>query len=185
MAEAATVGRIFVAIRLTDDVRHGLAAHLDTWCDELPGRPVPPPNWHMTLRFLGKCDRLGYEQLLAALGDDDLGPPFVLGFGGLGAFPRPSKAAVLWLSTGRGSDELSALAATVEDAVVRAGFMPEERPFHPHLTLSRIRPPLDVRAVVEGVPRFPLALPVDAVTVYRSHLQRGPARYEALEEFRL
>ncbi len=185
MGDDSFVGRIFLAIGLTEDVRHGLAAHLAAWSDELPGRPVPPDNWHLTLRFLGKCDRLEYEKLLAALGDAVLGSPFTLGFEGLGAFPRSSRAAVLWLGTGRGTDELIALAATVEDAAVRSGFMPEERPFHPHLTLSRIRPPVNVRDLVERVPRFPLTLPVDAVTVYRSYLQAGPARYEILDEARL
>lgn len=176
--------RVFVALDLDDDVRHGLAAHLREW-QPLPGSSPPPANWHITLRFVGKTDPPGYEKLLARLDETDLGPGFDLGFGTLDAFPRAGRATVLWLGTAAGSAELVALAATVEAAVVAAGAIPEERPFHPHLTLSRIRPPRSVQALIEAVPPFPLRQPVRAVTVFESHLGRGPAVYEVLEVFDL
>ena len=176
--------RIFVALDLSNEVRHGLAAHLAEWLP-LPGSSPPPANWHITLRFLGKMDEAAYESLLRRLDEAELGPPFDLSFAGLGAFPRPARATVLWLGTATGSAELADLASCVEAASVEAGFMPEERPFHPHLTLSRIRPPEDVRALIETVPLFPLVLPVRHVTVFESHLGRGPAVYEKLEVFDL
>lgn len=178
------VGRLFVAVALTDDVRHGLVAHLD---DALGGKPAPgrlvrPENWHVTLRFLGKTMRHELEVLLHGLSSGLETPPFTLGFEGLGAFPRPARATVLWLGVDRGVDELAALAAVAEDASVDAGFMPEERPFHPHLTLSRIRPHQDVRPTLDLVPPFPLTQKVEEVVVFRSHLGGGkPARYEAVE----
>lgn len=176
--------RIFVALDLDDAIRHGLAAHLGEWLP-LPGSSPPPANWHLTLRFVGKTSQSGYETLLARLSETDLGPPFELSFGGLGAFPRPARATVLWLGTEAGSGPLTDLAAAVEQAVVAAGFMAEERPFHPHLTLSRIRPAQDVRTLIEAVPSFPLRQAVGHITVFESHLGRGPAVYEELETFEL
>ncbi len=137
------------------------------------------------MRFLGKVDQLAYEMLLSKLDGADLGTPFTLSFGDLGAFPRPTKAAVLWLGVAEGSEPLTDLAAYVEAAAVEAGFMPEERPFHPHLTLSRVRPPQDVRRLIESVPTLPLKQRVDRITVFESHLVGGPAVYEALESFEL
>ncbi|MGI9611029.1 MAG: RNA 2',3'-cyclic phosphodiesterase [Acidimicrobiia bacterium] len=182
-----TIRRIFVAIDLDDEVRHALAAHLGASFGErpLPGSTPPPANWHITLRFLGKMDQVAYEVLLSKLDHADLGPAFPVSFGGFGAFPRPSKATVLWLGVENGSDALNDLAGTVEAAVVEAGFMPEERPFHPHLTLSRVRPPQDVRGLIESMATVPLKQVVDAVTVFESHLGGGPAVYEALERIRL
>ncbi|NNF11554.1 MAG: RNA 2',3'-cyclic phosphodiesterase [Acidimicrobiia bacterium] len=179
--------RVFVAVDLTDDVRHGLAAHLDAALDgdRLPGSTPPPVNWHLTLRFLGKIGQGAYEGLLAQLDQADLGGPFDLQFGGLGAFPRPARATVLWLGTAGGTDELADLAIAVEEAAVRSGAMPEERPFHPHVTLGRIRPPRDVRPLIERVPPFPLSQRVEAITVFESHLGGAPAVYEILERFRL
>jgi 2'-5' RNA ligase len=180
-----TVRRIFLAVDIDDDLRHGLAAHLKAQTGRLPGSTPPPPNWHITLRFLGKAAQPAYEVLLSKLDQADLGNRFTLGFGGLGAFPRPAKATVLWLGIERGAEELTQLAAVVEEAAVSAGFMPEERPFHPHLTLSRIRPPEDVRALVEEVPVFPLTQGVSGVAVFASHLGGGPAVYELLDRFEL
>ena len=179
--------RVFIAITLDPDVRHGLAAHLTTNLDgaRLPGRSPAAENWHITLRFVGKVKQTGYEKLLAKLDEADFGSGFELGFAGLGAFPKPAWASVLWLGVERGAEELSHVADTVEEATVSAGFMPEERPFHPHLTLSRIRPPQDVRQLIEEIPVFPLRQSVSHLTVFESHLGRGPAVYAPLERFEL
>lgn len=184
---AELVGRLFVAVALPDEVRHALAAHLAAALGErpLPGRPVAPRNWHLTLRFLGKVDETGYDLLLRGLDRAELGPAFRLAFGGLGAFPRPRRATVLWLGIDEGAEELTRLAVTVETAAGDAGFLPEERPFHPHLTLSRIRPHQDVTATIDAVPGFPGRVAVDDVVLFRSHLQAGPPRYEIMERFAL
>ena len=181
------VGRLFVAVPLTDEVRAALAAHITGAGSDrgLPGKPVPPPNWHVTMRFLGPTDRVAYERFLAALTEAERGEPFTISFGGLGAFPRPARATVLWLAVERGVDRLERLAALSEQAAQQAGFAPEERPFHAHLTLSRIRPHQDVRPLLERVSPFPMSLPVDRLVVFRSHLGRGGARYEELDSFEL
>jgi 2'-5' RNA ligase len=89
---------------------------------------------------------------------------------------------VLWLGVSDGAEELATLALVCEEAALEAGFEPEERPFHPHLTLSRIRPWQDVGPVVDRVPSFPLHQTVDRITMYRSVLGGGPARYEVVDE---
>ena len=77
------------------------------------------------------------------------------------------------------------LAAISEEAAQAAGFEPEARPFHPHLTLARIRPWQDVSELVERVPPFPLRQAVDRITMYRSLLGGGGARYEIVDEVSL
>jgi RNA 2',3'-cyclic 3'-phosphodiesterase len=180
--------RLFLAVDLDDEVRHGLAAHLDaaTGGAVLPGRAVPAQNWHITLRFLGSVRAEQLERLLHEIDSEELGDPFRLGFDGLGAFPKASKATVLWLGVDAGADRLAELAEAIEAANVAAGFLQEERPFHPHLTLSRIRPQEDVSDLVASFPRFPLKIDVGHVTLFRSVLGGGgPARYEPLERFEL
>ena len=180
------LARLFVAAPLPDDVRHGLSTLIRRAAPGgLPGRIVPPANWHFTLRFLGDVDDLGRDRLLKELDVAGLGDPFVVGWGGLGAFPRPGRATVLWIGADRGAADLGRLAADVEEAVVAAGFPQEERPFRSHLTLSRIRPHQDVSRLLETAGSFDLAMTVDRVVVYRSHLGRGGARYEEIEEFPL
>ncbi len=174
--------RLFLAVALSDEVRHGLAAFLTDQTMRLPGRPAPPDNWHLTLRFLGESKPVQRDRVLEFLDDHLIVEPFTLGFDALGAFPKRSRATVLWLGIDRGSTDAAAVAGICEAAAVSAGFEPEDRPFHPHLTLSRIRPPQDLNGLISRVPRFPLTMTVDRVTLYRSDIGRGGARYEAVDE---
>ena len=130
-------------------------------------------------------DQADYEILLARLDEAELGARFDLGFGSLGAFPRPAHATVLWLGVEDGSGVLIDLAGAVEEAAIEAGFMPEDRPFHPHLTLSRVRPSQHVGRLLDAVPPFPLRQTVRRITVFESVLGRGPAVYVPLDTFEL
>lgn len=179
------IRRCFVAVGLDDDTRHALAAHLDAHLDRpLPGSKVPAENWHLTLRFLGKIDDVQRDRLVATLDETLDVPPFALRFGGLGAFPRPRKATVAWLAAD--APQLHELAARVEEAATSIGLMPEERPFHPHLTLARIRPPQDIAETVAQFPRFPRTMQVRAIVCYESTLRgSNHARYEAMDDIEL
>jgi 2'-5' RNA ligase len=172
---------MFVGVEPTDDVRHGLAAFVDDLLDgsAIPGRTVPPRSWHVTVRFLGATTADQRDRLVgflgAALGEHE---PFRIGFGGLGAFPRPERASVLWLGIDAGTDALSAVAALCEEGAQAVGFTAEDRPFHPHLTLARIRPPRSVADLIEAFGVFPSAQDVDHVALYRSRTTSSGAEYE-------
>jgi 2'-5' RNA ligase len=64
-------------------------------------------------------------------------------------------------------------------------FHAEKRPFSAHLTVARFREEarLDEDALAVSVAGEPF--PVKALTLYRSHLQRPAAHYEALRSFPL
>jgi 2'-5' RNA ligase len=150
----------------------------------IPGKLVPPNNWHITLKFLGEADRVSYERVLAGLGLVEKLAPFPIRLAGFGAFPKPQKATVVWAGVSDGFEDLSFLNEVTEEAAQSAGFESEERPYRPHLTLSRIRPPVDVRRLVDEP--LDLRWKNTEVVVYRSHLGRdGAARYEPLEIFTL
>lgn len=174
--------RLFLAVAFTDDVRHALATRLQAVLDGgfMPGRPVAVENWHITLRFLGATTSARADEVLALLDQHLQTGPFVLRFGALGAFPRPARAAILWAGITTGAEELAALAAECEAVAEAVGFEPEGRPFHPHLTLARIRPPEDVRPMVDGE-SLGVRANVTAVTLYRSVMGRGPVRYEVVD----
>jgi 2'-5' RNA ligase len=149
---------------------------------DIPGRLAPPENWHITLRFLGDVDQVTYERFFAALEVEDV-EPFRIRLDGLGAFPNARRATVIWIGVDDGVAGLTELNEITEGAAQSAGLDLEERPFHPHLTLARARPPADVR-VLEGV-SFDLGWRCDRVVVYRSRTGRGGARYEPLETVHL
>lgn len=157
-------------------------------------RPVPVGNFHLTLRFAGEVERTVLERLCAALDQAETPAPFNMRWGGLGAFPKPSRATTAWLGVERGRDDLARLATAAEEAAQAAGLPPEERPFHPHLTLARFRPPVDLRPSGAGgredpagssATRLGAKAVVTEVALYRSFLGKKPARYQRLETFPL
>lgn len=170
------VGRVFLAAPLPPEIRFVLGERIADMA--IPGKVVPSENWHITLRFLDTVDRVTYERYLAALHPLSE-TAFPISLDGFGAFPRPRKATVFWAGIGRGDTKLALLNEEAEEAALAAGLSPEERPFHPHVTLSRIRPPADVRDLVDEEVAF--SWRCERLVVYLSHLGRGGARYEPLD----
>jgi RNA 2',3'-cyclic 3'-phosphodiesterase len=131
--------------------------------DELP-RPDHPElrwttsgQWHVTLQFLGELDQ-----------PSPLPPSMSL----------PAADAVLGPSTRRINRQVLVVpVAGLDDLAAAVG---HEGSFTGHLTLARARGRASVPASLAGTP-IEGRWPIDEVTVVRSHLGRGPARYEVLE----
>ena len=114
--------RLFVAVPMTDDARRAVAAHLRTAAPEgMPGRPVPADNWHLTLRFLGASTPAQRRGMAEALTSADLGGSFAVRFSGLGAFPRPRSARVVWMGITEGVERLQELARIAEQGARENG----------------------------------------------------------------
>jgi 2'-5' RNA ligase len=175
------VNRLFLAVAVPAEAGLGLHATLP----RLPGRPVAPANLHVTLRFLGDVDEVTRDRLSAALVESNLGGPFEIRLGEMGAFPRPAKASVLWISLAAGKQSLLRLNGVVEEACDASGLEPEDRPFAPHLTISRIRPEVDVRPLLLSYRAEPIRWRASVLTLFESRLGRGGATYRPLEEFPL
>lgn len=175
--------RVFVGVDLSSDARAALAACLSAV--EVPGKPSPPQNWHITLRYIGSMDEVSLDRLVAGLDEADLGDRFALRASGLGAFPKPARATVLYVGLDAGSAQLASLAETVHDVVDGIGLGREDRPFVGHVTLSRIRPPVDVSGLIAKVelPSIPIA--VDEVTVFESVQRDGGTEYRSIERIAL
>ena len=174
--------RLFVAIPIPSEVRHAV----DDWRAglDLPGRLVPAENLHITLRFIGDAEQVEKERLTAALDEADLLQPFSIRIGGLGGFPKLSKATVAWAALEGPDDQLVSLASVVDEAVASAGFGYEDRPFYSHLTVARIRPQRDLRAL-DSARTVGAKLQVREVVLYRSRFVGRGVSYEALEKWEL
>lgn len=172
---------MFVAVPLSGDAALALISALPP----LPGRPVEPPNLHITIRFLGRVDEVVCDRLRAGLDEAELGGPFRIALGDIGAFARAARASVLWVAITEGTKPLRRLYAVVEDVCERVGFEPEDRSFAPHLTISRLRPEADVRSYIESYTPEPISWTATELVLFESHLGRGGAVYEPLEGFPL
>jgi 2'-5' RNA ligase len=139
--------RAFIAIQLSVDLKRQISelqAELKRRMPESRGLSwVNPEGIHLTLRFLGDMDESHIEALTRVL--RTAAAPirgFRLEAKGVGGFPTPARARVLWVGLSGEPEAMSALQqlqATIEEGVVDLGFAKENRAFTPHLTLARIR----------------------------------------------
>jgi 2'-5' RNA ligase len=176
-------GNVFVAVDLREEERYALAAALRDASPGpvIPGRRVPPENWHITLRFIGEVEELIVERLAHELGEHLEPATGTVRFRGLGAFPNAKKATVVYVSIDDAEGVLAHLAAECEDACRAVGLEPEGRPFVPHLTIARVRPPVDVRRLIDRFGDFSVPLGVDEIRLMRSELVKGGVRYDVLD----
>jgi RNA 2',3'-cyclic 3'-phosphodiesterase len=175
--------RLFVAIVPPPAVLAEVAAALSPLQAARPElRWTGPEDWHLTLAFLGEVAEPVLDDLTLRLGRAAARHPVQrLSVRGGGAFPRPSRASVLW--AGMESDgDLAALAASVAAGARRAGAAPpdEGRRYRPHLTLARSRQAAnltDLAGTLEGFQGQTWA--ATEIRLIRSNLNASP-RYEDL-----
>ena len=156
----------------------------------LRGRWGPPANIHLTFQFLGDVAPQAVDPLAAALRQAAEGAaPIRLVPAGLGVFPRPQRARVLWVGLKGDLPALFDLQKRVAAALAGAGFAPEKRPWTAHLTLARARGEFDAHRIVEilqthqtlEAPPFEVA----SLVLFHSVLAPGGARYTPLTRIAL
>jgi 2'-5' RNA ligase len=169
----------FLAVDLSTNERHLVAGALSDASSgkPVPGRRLPIENWHVTLRFLGECTDLQTDRMMHELSETVDAAPGRAWCDGLGAFPRPSRAGVIYVSMDDPTGILSHLAGVCDKAAIEAGLQSEDRPYVPHLTLSRLRPAIDVRTLFATLGEFRVPIAVQAITLFRT----TGHRYEVID----
>jgi 2'-5' RNA ligase len=154
-----------------------------------PGQPrwVSVEGLHLTLRFLGATPDERIPDLTDALAAVARGvEPFRVELGGGGAFPSPNRPRVLWVGVSAGEAELGRLTERLNDELASRGWPRDERPLSAHLTLARTDgvPGSDARArrLIELGRDLRLGWQAESLVLYRSHIGRGPSRYDAVTE---
>jgi 2'-5' RNA ligase len=173
--------RCFVAIPIGEALRDDLRTAVDGWRgrEDLAGlRWADPEGWHLTLAFLGSIDAASVAGVIERLATAaEAHPASRSRTGGVGAFPAPARARVAWYGIEDARGRLARLAA---DVAVALG-LDASRPLRPHLTLARARrAPVDLRSWLASASAPVGVLAADRIELMRSHIGRGPARYETL-----
>jgi 2'-5' RNA ligase len=184
--------RLFVALDLPQDVRAGLVAWQQTELADPALRAVRPEALHMTLVFLGyQAEKDARAIAKAAFDVEATAPAVELAIEPVGV-PGGKRPRLIALAAH--SEETVALQARVEANLIEAGFYePEKRPFWPHLTVARVKPeapgsrkPALIRTQPQPLPEhmFRFFRPTRLV-LFKSHLRRTGAEYEAMAELEL
>jgi 2'-5' RNA ligase len=187
--------RLFVAVELDPAVAGSLAA-FSAQLRERAHRLSPaarigwvnPEQLHVTSRFIGEVNDEKAAAISGALSGELPIDPFDLIFQGAGAFPERGAPRVLWAGISAGVAGLTAVEAEVSRRLSACGIAREDRPYHPHVTLARVREAsgLRSRALFEMLSdlRFGMTR-VEAITLFQSRTSPKGAVYTPLHRTRL
>jgi 2'-5' RNA ligase len=125
--------RLFVAIRPPPTIRSALLAVAGgiggaRWLDD--------EQIHLTLRFIGEVDRHVARDVDAALAAVHH-PGFRIAISGIGTFDRRGVVEIVWAGISP-QEPVKALHNKIDQALSRAGLVPESRAYLPHITLARL-----------------------------------------------
>lgn len=188
--------RLFVAIDPDDAIRTRVARFLEDVRGFAPeARWVSPESLHVTLKFIGEQQEDKVELIKSALRTIQAAA-FDLNFRGCGYFPTARSARIFWIGL-EAEENLSSLAAAVDEGLGQCGIPKEEHKFNPHLTLARSRESRATRKEeisrssfqqlqqkLEAIPCPELGrMTAREFSLYRSQLAPSGSRYTKLARF--
>lgn len=177
--------RLFIAIDMPERVREDITELSNLLMKyDTDVKWVAPHNIHLTVKFLGSTPEAMIdtirESLVAAVSECE---PFHLAIKGTGAFPTEKHPRVIWVGVAD-SDALRSLRDRIEKSMAVLGFPKEEKDFHPHLTLGRVRSQRGMIALLKQLSIYREAnfgeFVVDTVNLMQSELKPKGAEYRCL-----
>ncbi len=144
-----------------------------------------PESWHITLQFLGNTGQEQFDCTVERL-RELCSPAVPIRLEGLNLFER----AGVFFAGVRLTPELLLLQQRVTAATGPCGFIPETRPYHPHVTLARTKGKgrmhglHELKAKIHRQPAFSGFVAQEFV-LYESVTRPTGALYQVRERFRL
>jgi len=153
-------------------------------------RWVSPEKIHLTLKFFGNIEESRIDPIFKSIEESVQNTlPFSLKVRGVGAFPQLKNPRVIWMGLVNGREVLISLQKQIEAQLEKIGFQPEDRPFHPHLTLGRMKSSRGKDELVGRMEKHKEEefgdLPVEKVVLFKSDLRPSGPIYTPLGDMKL
>jgi RNA 2',3'-cyclic 3'-phosphodiesterase len=153
-------------------------------------RWVNPEKIHLTLKFFGNIEESRIEPIFKSIEEPIRNTlPFSLEVRGVGAFPHLRNPRVIWMGLVDGREVLVSFQKQIETQLEKIGFQPEDRPFHPHLTLGRMKSSRGKEELVGRMERHKEEefgdFQVERVILFKSDLKPSGPIYTLLKEIKL
>jgi 2'-5' RNA ligase len=179
--------RVFSAIEFPETVSLRATEHIQTLRKQFPDSSVSwnrDGKFHLTIKFIGEIPHARVERLsLAAERATANLSSFNLMVADAGAFPTKGPPKVLWLGIDDPTGQLAILQSQLEQECAREGFGKEVRPFHPHLTIARVRKQQGARELADAHKELGFAAVVMTVfelLVIHSELSSAGSKYTTI-----
>ncbi|MBA9085459.1 2'-5' RNA ligase [Fontibacillus solani] len=131
--------RIFIAVPIPEEIKQTMNSWSREHRAQLQFRKwVHAEDYHITVQFLGdtEADRIGElkEVLMRRVSEI---ASFKMEAVGVGTFGRPRQPRVLWGGVNGDITALHNLYYDVTSSSAELGYIAEDRPYHPHITIAR------------------------------------------------
>ncbi len=180
--------RLFIAVPIASPVKAALGVVQKTLTDANPHiRSTGVTGIHLTLKFLGDTpdQRIGELRRAMEAAAQVATKPIRLRSAGVGAFPNAKAPRVLWAGLEGDVAELQRVQQELDRQLAQLGFPPEDRPFHPHLTLGRMKMPKMLGALHKAMDKIGKSefgeFTAAALVLYQSELKPTGAVYTVVE----
>lgn len=182
--------RAFIAFETPEEIRKEVrAAQSKLLSAGAEVRWEPPDKYHVTIKFLGNVPEAALPAVLSLTGA-------AVGrfrtcqvvYQTPGCFPNPRNPRVIWIGCRNDDGTLASLKGELDRVLTPLGFEPEDRDFHPHLTLGRVRGGRnigDLISIMNNLNFEPRTATIDSIVVMKSDLRPGGSIYTSLQRTRL
>ena len=179
--------RIFIAVDLDRELRESIYGYASKNFSRLvKARITDVSNLHITVKFIGNTDEEKLGEIKDILSESVAGHErFVYELERqVGAFPGAGRARIVFIGLSRGRERLKALYRSIEGGLSGLGINKDQRDYHPHVTIARMKIPADISKIIEEPVSFQkIPLNAEAVTLYESVLSSRGARYINMGRF--
>ena len=188
--------RTFSAVNIPVEIKQVLQEEIDRLRALIRGesvRWVRSEGIHLTLKFLGEISNSSLGEIHQTLEREvEKHPSCTLRVGGFGCFPNRRRPRVLWVGITEDNGTLAQVQSSINEKLVPLGFGKEERIFHPHLTLGRVRRNVstsDITQLQDAINEFDVGqigqFEVREIHLIESILKPTGAEYCTLGEYTL
>ena len=146
--------RLFCGLALAYQVRRNVELLLQHLKPLAPISWTHPDNLHITTKFIGEWPSENLSRLVETLKAIPAMGEMEVAIRGLGWFPNPHQPRLL-LAGVAASLQLEELHKATDQALGAIGVAIEKRPYHPHVTLARVKANADVAAVRQAIAGLP------------------------------
>jgi 2'-5' RNA ligase len=177
MSSHQTIMRLFIGLPIPAELASAITRHAQKLSLPKP-RWTAPENIHLTLVFLGEVVERKLPSIKHEL-DELHVAPIPIRLTSLNTFQR---ASVLTAEI-EPTPPLLHLHMQIAASMARCGFPPEDRPYHPHLTLARFHGSLRLTNTQRTLPStLQQIFRADTVNLYRSNFTSSGSHYEILAQ---
>ena len=181
--------RVFCAIEIPSLTRQRVLRHLTKLRESAPEVRA---SWsrensiHLTLKFFGEIPEALVNNFRTAISRAVSGVvPFPILIADSGVFPQRRDPRVLWIGVTDLKRQLANLHERLETEFEKEGFPRDIRPFHPHLTLARLRNQRgarDIARVHEELSFPPEEITLTELLFIRSELSSKGSKYTTISK---